>query len=251
MQVVPAGFHFLWPPVSVGHRRTVAGGVELETLSLQPAVFRVRNLVSAAETEELIAQAEAGNVTHKLERSMVGDDPVAGRTKSDMRTSHHAWDEGGAVAEALKHRAFALLNLGDYRDDQIDGLQILRYQPGQAYIQHHDWFPPQPPPNAAELTPRMGGSNRIATLFVYLSDVAHGGQTVWTQTDNVSEYGADARARAAALFPAGGWEAELVEECHTKLSVAPVRGEAVHLKRETLPPSLCSPLQPYATLPLS
>ena len=33
---------------------------------------QVRNLVSAAETEELIVQAEAGNVTHKLERSMVG-----------------------------------------------------------------------------------------------------------------------------------------------------------------------------------
>ena len=114
-------------------------------------------------------------------------------------------------------------------------------------------------------TRSVARSNRMATLFVYLSDVAHGGQrgsadsgvnfltplsifltpslpfdsnrkicrsptvfaivltpldpvlmrtpggqTVWTQTDNVSEYGADARARAAALFPAGGWEAGLV-----------------------------------------
>ena len=45
-----------------------------------------------------------------------------------------------------------------------------------AYIPHHDWF------DAAadakwNFDPATGGSNRFATVFLYLNDVEEGGQT--------------------------------------------------------------------------
>jgi prolyl 4-hydroxylase len=59
-----------------------------------------------------------------------------------------------------------------------EGIQVLRYQTGQAYIEHTDYFPISPKPDW-NWDPARNGSNRFATVFLYLSDVDLGGQTVF------------------------------------------------------------------------
>jgi len=54
---------------------------------------------------------------------------------------------------------------------------FVRYQTGQAYIEHTDYFPILPKPDW-NWNPAQNGSNRFATVFLYLSDVELGGQTV-------------------------------------------------------------------------
>ena len=58
--LAPAGFvvvqghdHWVWPPGEVGYRRTV-GGLDIETLSVEPAVFHVPHFLSAAECDEVV-----------------------------------------------------------------------------------------------------------------------------------------------------------------------------------------------------
>ena len=193
------------------------------TLSLSPAVFRIENFIKPEEIKDLIHRVETSNVTHKLERSVVGDSPSE-HMKSAIRTSHQAWDDTSDVADALKRRAFNVMRLPHFNERQVDGMQILRYQQKEAYIGHHDYCLNNDDP---KYVPARGGSNRIATLFVYMTDVAEGGQTVWTRTENRSQYNNDLKAKVQKLFPQGGWEAEMLETCHTKLSVAPKRGDAV------------------------
>ena len=65
-----------------------------------------------------------------------------------------------------------------YEEAMADGIQILRYELGQAYVAHHDYFPTGQSSDH-NWDPRTGGSNRWATVFLYLSDVEFGGQTVF------------------------------------------------------------------------
>jgi prolyl 4-hydroxylase len=49
-----------------------------------------------------------------------------------------------------------------------EGIQILKYTPGQEYKAHFDFFTSSS--NAAK-------NNRISTIILYLNDVEHGGET--------------------------------------------------------------------------
>jgi prolyl 4-hydroxylase len=53
-----------------------------------------------------------------------------------------------------------------------EGLQILRYTPGQQYKAHHDFF---------SSTNKVVNNNRISTLVMYLNDVEEGGETFFPQ----------------------------------------------------------------------
>ena len=63
--------------------------------------------------------------------------------------------------------------MGAYKENLADGIQILRYELGQAYVAHHDYFPAQQSEDHS-WNPYKGGSNRFATVFLYLSDVEVG-----------------------------------------------------------------------------
>ena len=55
-------------------------------------------------------------------------------------------------------------------------LQLLKYETGQFYREHHD-----------QISPRDSAwGPRVYTFFMYLSDVEEGGETVFVRLDNVS-----------------------------------------------------------------
>ena len=56
----------------------------------------------------------------------------------------------------------------------IEPIQILRYQTGQFYVEHHDFI---------QNERHMPGGPRILTVFLYLNDVVKGGETQFTRND--------------------------------------------------------------------
>jgi prolyl 4-hydroxylase len=57
-----------------------------------------------------------------------------------------------------------------------EGLQVLHYLPGQQYVPHWDYFPPESPSSADIVRPEKGGQ-RVATFIAYLNSVPLGGET--------------------------------------------------------------------------
>lgn len=56
-----------------------------------------------------------------------------------------------------------------------EDIQVLRYEHGQKYDPHYDYFSDQD--NIAQ------GGHRIATVLMYLTDVVKGGETVFPQAE--------------------------------------------------------------------
>ncbi|KAL7535224.1 hypothetical protein ACHAXR_006352, partial [Thalassiosira sp. AJA248-18] len=89
---------------------------------------------------------------------------------TDGRTSYNTWCqepscmEDPLVSQVLKRIAATTKSTTKHGEH----LQLLRYEPGQSYTQHHDFIPYQ-------LDYPCGA--RVMTLFLYLNDVAEGGNT--------------------------------------------------------------------------
>jgi|EP00945_MAST-04E_sp_MAST-4E-sp1_P002270 hypothetical protein len=190
---------YVWSPQAVGHKfqppnvvpAEPGERVGLETLSLSPLVFRVSNFLSDAEIDHFKAVA-----TDRLKRSSVGIDNTG---LSVDRTSRNAWDTSTNESLAVQRRGFALARL-PFKKEMADGLQILRYLPGQTYVGHTDYFTGQ---YENDDPSKPGGSNRFLTIFCYLGDVEEGGATIFPKSRSHSPKNS-AKAKAAENAKAKG-----------------------------------------------
>ena len=81
---------------------------------------------------------------------------------------------------------------GDLDVALAEPVEVIRYEPGQLYRPHYDWFDAATPGGRTRIE-SMG--QRLATVLIYLSDVAEGGSTLFPVL------GLDVRpARGRALF---------------------------------------------------
>ncbi|KDO19374.1 hypothetical protein SPRG_15464 [Saprolegnia parasitica CBS 223.65] len=235
LYLVAPGLLFVWPFVELGHTVSVESTqsptqkpIVLESFNESPRVFLIHDFFTNDEADGLVKRIlEIDNEHSKLQRSFVGHQSGAKLT-STVRTSENAFDSESEIAVSLNKRAFDLLGIGDYQDDMADGLQLLRYQQKQAYIPHTDYFGVDTSPDW-NWNPKTGGSNRFATVFLYLSNVTHGGQTVFPLT-NMPEGVAHAQVPTddeLGIFEKGSWEAKMAMQCHTKLASYPRKTHAV------------------------
>ena len=142
LSLVPPGRPWMLPRRPAGSRVRVAHmGPFTETgepvvvehvHEVSPRVFVLHNLFSDREADRLVAQAR-----HKVQRSTVG--AIAQKALDRKRTSHTTFDQGSREAVALKRRITALLGM-EYREAWLDGIQMVRYDVGQAYNEHKDTF---------------------------------------------------------------------------------------------------------------
>ena len=80
-----------------------------------------------------------------------------------------------------------------------------------------------------------GGSNRFATIFMYLRAPEEGGQTVFPQAIDPHPDLIIGKTPAIAdeVVESGSWERTLVDDCYTKMAVTPVNVTAVLFYSQT------------------
>ena len=218
--------------------------------------------MSDDEVKTMIAASTSADNPYSLRPSTTGHqawtegDGAAAQT-NPTRTSENGFDLSSSAATAVMRRAFKLLRIKRYDQSMVDGVQVLRYEQKQAYIAHTDWFEKYTSDDH-NWDPRAKGSNRFATVFLYLSDVKEGGQTVFPLADRPKDRGNSSEALAQAtevpdtaskLFSKGSWEHKLVQQCYRKLAITPKKGSAI-LFYSQLPDGTLDPLSLHGACPV-
>jgi len=257
--LVAQGLEFVWPFIEVGHNQTIstnvvpsatpAGPLILESMSETPRVFRVHNMASDEEADTIIEHAQTVNGGTAMKRSTVGsgkDKDGNDIAKQDAgRTSDNSWDAESTGAKALINRSFQLTNV-EYDDGKRDGMQVVRYYSTQGYNTHPDYFMPSGGSDF-DFYPYSGGSNRFATVFMYLNDPEEGGHTVFPGTPGINPV--EVPKHALDMFTQGSWEHRVVKQCYTRLSVPPKKGTAA-LFYSITPDGRVDPASHHAACPL-
>ncbi|KAJ0093452.1 hypothetical protein Patl1_25523 [Pistacia atlantica] len=178
----PSG-SFLAPPSSIINPSKV------KQISWKPRAFVYEGFLTDLECDHLISLAKS-----ELKRSAVADN-LSGESKlSEVRTSSGMFIGKGKDAiiagiedkistwsflpkgapyteDALHFSSLFFLLFGENGED----IQVLRYEPGQKYDAHYDYF-------ADKINIARGG-HRIVTVLMYLTDVAKGGETVFPNAE--------------------------------------------------------------------
>ena len=153
------------------------GGREINILSrsIRPQAALVSGVLSAKECAEMVAQARDKGLFEQDQSSGVVDPATGESIQSVARSSTSVHFKRGetSLAEKIEQRLSALTN---WPIDNGEGLQVLRYEPGQQYRPHFDWFDPKK--TGSELHIRRGGQ-RVATTIVFLTRPDAGGDTAF------------------------------------------------------------------------
>lgn len=143
--------------------------IPLITIKLPDAVL-YGDFLTSNECAELIAHVEGDMQTSKLVDRVTGK-PVlgGGRTSSTMFLKRGQTD----LVMRIERRISDLVGLPV---EHGEGMQILRYDVGQEYRKHYDYFSPE-----REKTPHhiKRGGQRIATFLMYLNTPEGGGETTF------------------------------------------------------------------------
>lgn len=162
------------PDVATGRNTVFCGDRDVDILlALQsPRVVLLGNFLGADECEELVEYAQP-----RLERSPVVGDRDGGNQVHAHRTSRGAMLQRGESALVARIEARIAAVTG-WPVERGEGLQMLRYEKGNEYRPHYDWFDPTAPGPARHLE---RGGQRVGTLIIYLSDVEQGGATTFPE----------------------------------------------------------------------
>lgn len=114
-------------------------------------------------------------VQSKVAQSTVVNRETGVGVLSDVRTSSGSFYRIGEN-KVVSYVEGVLSALFRFPVENGEGLQILRYEKGQHYKPHHDYFDEKAPGSHVQL---KRGGQRIATILVYLNDVEAGGATVF------------------------------------------------------------------------
>lgn len=145
---------------------TLVEGVERDG----PWIVLLENFVSDEEADRMI---EVGKEKGYERSADVGKEKPDGSHESlvsESRTSHNTWcQEPSCYEDPLVSKVIErIANVTKTDVTNSEYLQLLQYEPGQYYKQHHDYIPHHKD---------MPCGVRIMTLFIYLNDVEEGGGT--------------------------------------------------------------------------
>ena len=156
----------------------------IEQISWSPRAQVYHNFLTPEECDHLVEIARP-----RMSVASVVDKKTGASKPSDVRTStgHFIRRAEDAVVRRIEERiaAFAMVPV-----DHGEGIQILRYERGQKYDPHFDYF-------TDDENVKHGGQ-RVATVLMYLSDVERGGETVFPRGERVGK-----EHEAVAVFKSG------------------------------------------------
>lgn len=139
-----------------------------------PKAYLFRNFLSAEETAHLVEQAKL----QLAPSTVVGQ---SGPVASGIRTSAGMFLNKGQtpMLRAIEERMAAAAGIPEPNGE---GMQILRYEKGQKYDPHYDYFH-----DAVNSSPKRGGQ-RMATMLVYLRDTELGGETIFPKAKKPPDF---------------------------------------------------------------
>lgn len=133
-------------------------------LSKWPRIYMFPEFITDHEADTMIEMAN-----RTMKRSLVSQKEDGG--VSEIRTSTQTWLDVGT--EPVAGVAARLRDLTGVKDHE--SLQILRYEKGQRYGAHPDYWKVTKNGEARD--------NRAITCYIYLSDVEEGGETSFPRAD--------------------------------------------------------------------
>eukprot|EP00884_Botryococcus_braunii_P009280 jgi/Botrbrau1/18353/Bobra.0179s0078.1 len=137
----------------------------MEVLNAEARIFLYHNFLAPEEADHIISLAAPA-----LTRSDVVDTDTGKEVESQVRTSRGTFLSRGQdkVVKDIEERIarWTLLPVGNG-----EGLQVLRYENGQHYDGHFDYF--------FHEGGTSNGGNRYATVLMYLADTEEGGETTF------------------------------------------------------------------------
>ncbi|CAM6087606.1 unnamed protein product [Calypogeia fissa] len=154
-------------------------------LSWRPRAFLYEHFLTDEECDHLIKLASG-----KLTKSTVIDSD-GNSVEDEVRTSlgtflHHAQD---VIVKRIEDRIAAWTFLPPENGESI---QVLRYQYGQKYEPHTDFF-------NDEYNAKARGGHRMGTVLMYLSDVTKGGETMFPIIEDKSAFKDDSWSECGKL----------------------------------------------------
>lgn len=138
-------------------------------VSWKPRAFVYEGFLTDKECDHLISLAKS-----ELKRSAVADN-LSGKSKlSEVRTSSGMFISKGKdpIVAGIEDKIAAWTFLPKENGEDI---QVLRYEHGQKYDPHYDYF--------VDKVNIARGGHRVATVLMYLTDVAKGGETVFPSAE--------------------------------------------------------------------
>lgn len=158
-------------PIAAGNRIDV-GDREVQVLLRceQPQLVVFADFLSLEECDEMMRRSHDKLVRSTTVNPQTGQEDVIARRTSQGTFFARGEDE---FITRLERRAARLMQ---WPMENGEGLQVLRYEVGGEYRPHFDYFPPTQAGSALHLA---RGGQRVATLIIYLNDVAAGGETIF------------------------------------------------------------------------
>ncbi|CAM9616117.1 unnamed protein product, partial [Hapterophycus canaliculatus] len=175
------GGNFIWPGVEVGHVQTVhgletLGSIDMKTLSMEPLVFEAKNFLLDDECQHIREKAEP----HMKPSPVSLMDHDKGKPDTNWRTSttYFMPSTRDALLQGIDRRVQEFTRVPKSHQEQV---QVLKYDKGQRYTAHHDFFNPKMYQKDERTLKNMDGGrkNRMVTVFWYLSNVEEGGETIF------------------------------------------------------------------------
>jgi prolyl 4-hydroxylase len=151
------------------------GGREISILSrsTRPQAALIAGVLTPKECSEMVNLARGKGLFEQDETSGVIDPQSGESVENVARTSTSVCFSRGEspLIGKVEQRLSTLLN---WPIENGEGVQILRYQPGQEYRPHFDWFDPN---KAGSRDHLKRGGQRVATTIVFLTRPISGGET--------------------------------------------------------------------------
>lgn len=134
----------------------------------RPQIVVFADVMSDEECDEMVERSRP-----MLKRSTTVNPENGSKDVIGARTSEGAWYQRAAdpFIDRIERRFASLMGLPV---ENGEGVQVLRYGVGAEYRAHFDYFPPSQSGSAVHVA---RGGQRVATLVLYLNDVADGGET--------------------------------------------------------------------------
>lgn len=165
--------------------KCAAPAYSVELLSFNPLVIYINNFLHDEEVDHLL------DVTKdRFKQSLVYDKDLKSYYDPIYRTSTSALISlDDALAGCLSERMKSFL--GNLQHTDIEVLQVVKYEVGNRFRLHMDWFEPKRHKSHFSTSTSKSSApdrphGRLGSIFVYLTDQCIGGETYFPELPGVS-----------------------------------------------------------------